>query len=222
MSLVLGLIVLMEPDPPSKFRPGLDPQLEAICLKAMAKRVEDRYATMAGFAAALGDWLARPAPPPDPTPADADQVGPTGYAQGTETLAGQFVVDLAPESRSADEPRPLASRSRRPLRGPILSAAVGAVALALLGIIIYVATGRGTIRIGVDDANVVVRVDGAVVRIEQLGEPIALRAGEHKLIISRGDEEIHAEMFTVRRRAESRVESRIAAEGPVPGVATHR
>jgi serine/threonine protein kinase len=42
-----------KPAPPSRLRPGLNPRLEAICLQAMARRAEDRYASMAEFADAL-------------------------------------------------------------------------------------------------------------------------------------------------------------------------
>ena len=56
-AVILGQILFIEPAPPSGHRPDLDPQIEAICLKAMAKRPEDRYATMGEFAAALGDYL---------------------------------------------------------------------------------------------------------------------------------------------------------------------
>jgi serine/threonine protein kinase len=56
-AVILGQILFVEPAPPSGHRPDLDPQIEAICLKAMAKRPEDRYATMGEFAAALGDYL---------------------------------------------------------------------------------------------------------------------------------------------------------------------
>jgi hypothetical protein len=52
---VLSQLLTTEPDPPSRYRPGLDARLEAICLKAMAKRAEDRYATMAEFAEALAE-----------------------------------------------------------------------------------------------------------------------------------------------------------------------
>src|SRR5262249_33201089 len=54
---ILGKILTEEPPPPSRFRPDLDPQLEAICLKAMAKKVEDRYASMAELAAAVAAQL---------------------------------------------------------------------------------------------------------------------------------------------------------------------
>ena len=54
---VLGQVMSAEPDPPSTHQPDLDPHLEAICLKAMAKRPEDRYASMADFAQALTELL---------------------------------------------------------------------------------------------------------------------------------------------------------------------
>ena len=40
---VVGQILTQAPLPPSTHRPDLDPRLEAICLKAMAKKVGDRY-----------------------------------------------------------------------------------------------------------------------------------------------------------------------------------
>ncbi len=67
---VLGKILTEPSPPPSRFRPDLDPELEAICLKAMAKKVEDRHASMAELAAALAVQLramrdtTRPCPAP--------------------------------------------------------------------------------------------------------------------------------------------------------------
>src|SRR5262249_9800668 len=46
-----------EPAPPSAHRPDLDPELEAICLRAMAKKAEGRYADMGELAAALAAYL---------------------------------------------------------------------------------------------------------------------------------------------------------------------
>jgi len=56
-ALVLGQILFVEPPPPSTYRPDLDPRLEAICLKAIAKRLDRRYSTMGEFAMALGTYL---------------------------------------------------------------------------------------------------------------------------------------------------------------------
>ena len=50
------------PLPPSHHRPGLDPRLDAVCLKAIAKRPHDRYDTMAAFAGAERLSAMRPAP----------------------------------------------------------------------------------------------------------------------------------------------------------------
>jgi hypothetical protein len=46
-----------EPAPSAKVQPGLDPRLDAICRKAMAKDPADRYATMEAFAADLQAYL---------------------------------------------------------------------------------------------------------------------------------------------------------------------
>jgi serine/threonine protein kinase len=50
---VYGQILHAEPPVPSAFRPGLDPQLDAVCRKALAKSVPERYPGMAEFAEAL-------------------------------------------------------------------------------------------------------------------------------------------------------------------------
>jgi serine/threonine protein kinase len=44
---VIGKVLHVEPEPPSRVRPGLDSRLEAICLKALAKNPADRYGSNA-------------------------------------------------------------------------------------------------------------------------------------------------------------------------------
>jgi serine/threonine protein kinase len=54
------VLTQVECNPPpalDKLCPGLDPALEAICLKALAKQPEDRFASMHAFAEALDDYL---------------------------------------------------------------------------------------------------------------------------------------------------------------------
>jgi serine/threonine protein kinase len=52
-AMVLGLIMVAEPEPLVKLRPEVGADLSAACRKAMARKVEDRYASMAELAAAL-------------------------------------------------------------------------------------------------------------------------------------------------------------------------
>ncbi len=55
---VFEMLVTSTPPPrPSSLLAGIDPSLEAICLKAMARESRDRYPSMTKFARALGGWL---------------------------------------------------------------------------------------------------------------------------------------------------------------------
>jgi HEAT repeat protein/predicted Ser/Thr protein kinase len=54
---VLGQILRDEPPTPSSHRPGLDPTLDQVCLKAIAKKPDDRYASMTAFAVTLTEYL---------------------------------------------------------------------------------------------------------------------------------------------------------------------
>jgi serine/threonine protein kinase len=61
---ILAQILTKEPEPLSSHRPGLDPRLEAICLRAMAKLPGERFVSMKEFAAALhGDGEPIDVPP---------------------------------------------------------------------------------------------------------------------------------------------------------------
>ncbi|WP_182867329.1 protein kinase domain-containing protein [Rhodopirellula sp. JC639] len=57
LGTIMSGVLRDDPDPPSDTLPDLDLELEAICLKMMAKRAEDRYASMDEVAEALADWL---------------------------------------------------------------------------------------------------------------------------------------------------------------------
>jgi serine/threonine protein kinase/DNA-directed RNA polymerase subunit RPC12/RpoP len=60
VGVVMALVLTQEPPKPSEFRPDLDPQLEAICLKMMAKEIDDRYKSMYEVDAALDGFLKSP------------------------------------------------------------------------------------------------------------------------------------------------------------------
>jgi formylglycine-generating enzyme required for sulfatase activity/predicted Ser/Thr protein kinase len=206
LAAVLGQIMVAEPPPPSRHRPGLDPKLEAICLKAMAKKVEGRYATMGELAAALGDYLADRGRPDAPIPV----AGPPPAAlpptlPGTDQLAAQFFTGLVTDDPSPPtrppKPEPTADfgGGRRLPRRLVLAGGGAAAAALLLGIVVYVATDKGRIKIEIDGPQAEVRIDGQEVRIDGLGEPITLRAGQHELTVRRGDGVFQTKGFEVRR-----------------------
>jgi serine/threonine-protein kinase len=75
LGALFAKIITTPPPPPSNLRPGLDPGLEAVCLRALAKEPAARFATMEAFAAALEPFahesvavppLAKPAQTPVP------------------------------------------------------------------------------------------------------------------------------------------------------------
>jgi hypothetical protein len=54
----LGALHSIPPPPPSTHRPEIDPSLDSICLKAIARDLQDRYQSMEELAAHLDDYIA--------------------------------------------------------------------------------------------------------------------------------------------------------------------
>ena len=111
-AFVLGQIVFSEPAPPSRHRPDVDPLLEAICLRAMAKKVEDRFASMRELATALEGFLRsssnilRPlAPETETTRAEeiAAVMGTATEAPGAESLAEPALLEAPLAGASSSE-----------------------------------------------------------------------------------------------------------------------
>jgi serine/threonine protein kinase/formylglycine-generating enzyme required for sulfatase activity len=67
MMAVLGQIVTKEAPAPSQIRAGLDPRIDAACLKMMAKNPSDRFPSLSAVAEALATILRSPAARPAAT-----------------------------------------------------------------------------------------------------------------------------------------------------------
>ncbi len=63
-----------DPQPPRQLRPEIPPELERACLKALAKRLSDRYTTAADFADDLRRAVQTPASPQAPVSIPTDEV----------------------------------------------------------------------------------------------------------------------------------------------------
>ena len=88
---------------------------------------------------------------------------------------------------------------RRPPWFRLAFLAASVFGVLALGVIIYVATDKGRIKIVVDGPQPIITIDGETVRIEGLDESITLRAGEHILTVKRGGTEVETRKFIVRR-----------------------
>jgi len=102
---ILSSIIAVPPPPPSRYRPDLNPRLEQLCLKALAKKPEERFASAAEFAAQLSACRIALSPPstggtPQPPPAASPpvsslpmQASPNkGLSQRWLVAAGTFLV----------------------------------------------------------------------------------------------------------------------------------
>jgi hypothetical protein len=89
---ILRLIADQTPQPPSRFRTDLDPSLEAVLARAMARRPEQRYPSAAAFAEALARWLAGNSVT-DPLTAGPPSAATLTYlGQGAATLTAPSTV----------------------------------------------------------------------------------------------------------------------------------
>lgn len=140
---IFSAIVNKPPEAPRDFRPDLDEELQAICLRMMAKRAEDRFGSMKDVAEALKRYLA--APPgrketalrqADVLKAAAERAAADDWDQLLETLPA--VDGPASRSRPRKAGRSLASRTdadrdRSRGRRAVVIALVTATLLAMLG-----------------------------------------------------------------------------------------
>jgi N-acetylneuraminic acid mutarotase/predicted Ser/Thr protein kinase len=205
---VLSQILTEEPEPPSQHRPDLDRSLQAICLKALAKRPEDRYASMAEFAAALTGYLA----------GEASQ-------QGSSPVPGDLAVaEPGGAGRGECRPQPAAPAAIHPRSRRYLAAAVlvgSALPVLYFGVTWFVATTSGTLEIQTfgDDVKVIVARDGETVTIidTKTNHRVKLSAGRYELALAESAAGIRlsTDRFELRRGEERIVTVRFEPASPL-------
>jgi formylglycine-generating enzyme required for sulfatase activity/predicted Ser/Thr protein kinase len=137
--VVLAQILYGTTAPPRSHRPDLDPRLEAVCLKAMARAPGDRFASMNELARALAAFArgAPAAPPPAPQQAakaaPPDAAGPGWWATpkpAADTVANQ------PLTQPTTPPRKPRRSGDRPVGVSGLHVLLVFVCLAALGTVV--------------------------------------------------------------------------------------
>jgi tRNA A-37 threonylcarbamoyl transferase component Bud32 len=207
---VLGKVQHVEPEAPSKLKPGLDRRLDKICLKVLAKSPENRFASMREFASHLGAYLkdvpsgavASGAPPEK-----AELGGPSEASQMADIIAA-----LSVERKAAAQSM---ERSQKSMARAVV--AVGLCLGLLLVLAICTAGGvgawlywRGGDALGgpvvsvtlqnithLHDNSVHYWLDGKQIDSKSLEGPIKLSLGNHELVGKRGNDIVEQRSFRV-------------------------
>jgi serine/threonine protein kinase len=201
---VLGQIMHVDPQPPSQRRPGIDPRLEAICLKAMAKNPADRYGNMREFAAAIDSVLKGSSPPESAGSAQSI----VADRPGTDTLADVFAALSADRKQTQQETAAALdaalARHRTPpwvvaLVGLLIVGSIGALA----GIVFFTRSEKVKVTIELTDVDLSDKtlaffLDDRPIEAEVLANPIELAPGEHVLVVKRGQAVVKRMLLTVR------------------------
>jgi serine/threonine protein kinase len=128
------------PPPPSQFRPGLDPHLDDVCLKAMAKDSAARYPDMAEFAADLARAASDGTQPLTPVPGPAAPT-PNTRLEVTALTGAPEDPSVAPTEGLAQvvvvSPSPPKSRPRVTRRRVLTAAALLTLSAAILAGVLY-------------------------------------------------------------------------------------
>ena len=205
---VIGQILHVDPDSPSQRRPGIDPRLDAVCMKAMAKDPAGRFSTMAEFAKAL-DVVLR---------ARVSGVKPGDTARAEET---RREGDVASDKSNLSDLFAALSAERKQVLGETAAALDAAIArhrsprslivlvgLLFIGILTLGAiafyTRSDTVKVTIELTDIDLRdntlqffLDEEPISAEALASPVELMPGEHVLVAKRGDQIVRRLLLTV-------------------------
>lgn len=215
---VLGKVQHVEPDMPSKVRAGVDPVLEAICLKAMAKDPMARFASMKEMAEAVARYLKESSAPgqidaPLPVPPPEPQLSVIAALSAEHRAETQAVVAAAVQHSTR-------GLWKIALFAGVPALVVGgilAVALVMLAMkepdsqnkggdnITSISNNSVTVILQslphLNDPLAIFLLDGKDTPAKQLSQPIALEPGKHELVIKKGDTIIEVRQFQVNKAA---------------------
>lgn len=93
-----------------------------------------------------------------------------------------------------------ATARRPPGRQSLTGRLCWGATVALAGVVLYIQTNNGTVRIEINDPRIKVEVDGETVTFNNDGfKQITVKPGEHSLLVQRGDFKFETSKFTLGR-----------------------
>lgn len=188
---IVRQISMEPPRPIVELRGDIDPALEDLCLRMLAKRARDRPKSMAQVNQELSDWL-------------AGQSG-SGHEKAT--------TRLPPDELTGRRDRAASDGERSSTGNPKLVIAGGLGAAVLLAAIVFLITfgGKYDVKITVEDPAISLKVDGGDVIIDGVGSQIRLSAGPHQLRMERDGLEAELQEFTVKKDGANAVHVAVVA-----------
>ena len=216
---VIGQILLLDPEPPSARRAGVNSGLEAVCLKALAKDPRQRFASMKEFAAAVDACLRKPASSAAET-AKAAATTPEGKADSTadadsstdrrnlaDMIAEMSVQRKRVKAETAEAVERAAAKHRVPRSWIIALGVLLLVGFAATAAIVFFSKNKkGDVKVavqielpGVDlsDKTLSYFLDEEPITAEQLSKEMELTPGEHWVVVKRGKEVLKRVKLTV-------------------------
>ena len=175
--VIIGQILGKEPGPPSELKEGVDPELEAICLKMMAKKIEDRYQSMQEVVDVLTAYL-------------KNSKTATASPQPIPKVRKPLKEGKAQQPKQHKQPQTLFERfkNRPPQTKAITAAAFASVLCLAAAITFFFKMGDRTVEVTLDDPSAEVTFDGKhPVKFEgKLVGHVELDVGPHEVSVTRG------------------------------------
>ena len=194
---ILRQISMDKPRPIVELRGDVGPFIQELCLKMLAKQVEDRPASMQDIAQQLSDWLegqhvargeaatlalsSNSVPP-----AMSEKSGKSDKQPGTTT-------DSKTSMTSSDSVN--SGRNRKLL----LLAGLGGALLLAASLTFFVRLGKHDVKITLSDPSIQLSVDDEVINIVNGAETVRLSAGPHTLQLQAGSLSAMVDSFIVSK-----------------------
>lgn len=240
---VIGQILTSAPPTIRSLRPDVDPALEAIVARMMARTPAVRYASMRAVADDLSDWLKGKRSLVNGRASDTPEGQAAAPLSPDDSLAAIARLEEAPRVNRR-KPSKRTSRQVWSSRNAWIAVAV-LVPILLLAAVIVVRTSAGDVRIEVGDPRIAVEVDGERItltdqrwsgrkgtgkhRLGVLVNGIAVPVGSavpinvdgraHQLVASLGDLRLSGSEFEIMRGTATALKIRLEP-APIPPRAT--
>jgi hypothetical protein len=174
-----------KPARPRALRPKIDPALESICLKAIAKRPEDRFRSARELENALSAYLR-----------STEEIDRYSRVRSQAVNLVSYLV-LPPLS---------AARRLKLIAGRLIVAAIAVAALVIIPyLVVQAMPGSGTLVLEISPADATILIDRTVQTIKPPRDAIILPAGQHELTVSKRGFQAESRSFSIQKEGKTEV-----------------